>query len=115
VIRLIILVLFILAHDDGRYANSPLKPWFDKLSSGKGLCCSYADGYVVDDPDWESRDGHYRVRVPNKAIPCEPLEWVDVPDDALVTVPNRAGHTMVWPNYGYQGVTIRCFMPGSMT
>jgi hypothetical protein len=25
---------------DGRYANSPLKPWFDHLASGKGLCCS---------------------------------------------------------------------------
>jgi len=22
---------------------------------------------------------------------------------------------MVWPIYGYMGVTIRCFMPGSMT
>jgi hypothetical protein len=25
---------------DGRYANSPLKQWFDQLASGKGLCCS---------------------------------------------------------------------------
>jgi hypothetical protein len=24
------------ARDDGRYANSPLKPWFDSLKSGKG-------------------------------------------------------------------------------
>jgi hypothetical protein len=45
------------AHDDGRYAHSPLKPWFD------GLCCSDADGFAVSDPDWESKDGHYRVRV----------------------------------------------------
>ena len=29
------------AHDDGRYANSPLKAWFDRLASGKGLCCSW--------------------------------------------------------------------------
>jgi hypothetical protein len=26
---------------DGRYANSPLKQWFDQLASGKGLCCSF--------------------------------------------------------------------------
>ena len=32
---------------DGRYANSPLKPWFDHLASGKGLCCSMADGESV--------------------------------------------------------------------
>ena len=35
-----------LARDDGRYTNSPLKEWFDRLASRKGLCCSVADGYV---------------------------------------------------------------------
>ena len=33
----------LVARDDGRFANSPLKPWFDRLASGKGLCCSFAD------------------------------------------------------------------------
>jgi len=74
---------------DGRYADSPLKPWFDHLASGRGLCCSVADGVAVADPDWESKDGHYRVRLENN--------WVDVPDDAVITEPNRAGRTMVWP------------------
>jgi len=50
---------------DGRYANSPLKQWFDNLASGKGLCCSMADGESVADLDWESKDGHYRVRIEN--------------------------------------------------
>jgi len=27
--------------------NSPLKTWFDRLASGKGLCCSFADGATV--------------------------------------------------------------------
>jgi hypothetical protein len=27
------------ARDDGRYAQSPLKQWFDELRSGKGPCC----------------------------------------------------------------------------
>jgi len=40
---------------DGRYANSPLKPWFDQLKSRNGLCCSMADGYVVEDADWETK------------------------------------------------------------
>lgn len=95
------------ARDDGRYANSPLKQWFDGLKSGKGPCCSDADGYAVSDPDWESKSGHYRVRIEG--------EWHDVPDDAVITEPNRAGRTMVWPIRGYLGLTIRCFMPGSMT
>ena len=95
------------ARDDGRYTNSPLKPWFDSLKSGKGPCCSDADGFALSDPDWESRNGHYVVRIDN--------EWIDVPDDAVITEPNRVGRTMVWPIKGSLGISIRCFMPGSMT
>jgi hypothetical protein len=95
------------ARDDGRYSQSPLKPWFDSLKSGKGLCCSAADGVALSDPDWESMRGHYRVRIDN--------EWIDVPDDAVITEPNRVGRTMVWPIKGALGTSIRCFMPGSMT
>jgi hypothetical protein len=97
---------------DGRYAGSPLKPWFDHLSSGKGLCCSDADGTALSDVDWEAKDGHYRVRIDS--------EWYDVPPDAVITEPNRAGRTMVWPYQtreldGRTGWAVRCFMPGSMT
>ena len=97
---------------DGRYANSPLKGWFDSLHSGNGPCCSDADGRALSDVDWESKDGHYRVRIED--------QWWDVPDDAVITEPNRAGRTMVWPVYvnplgGPLRVNIRCFMPGSMT
>ena len=107
---------------DGRYAESPLKPWFDKLESGWGRCCSDANGHVVEDADWEAKDGHYRVRVPSGPGSKDML-WVVVPDRSVVTEPNRTGRTMVWPVYvgGYQGdgfykgVWIRCFMPGSMT
>src|SRR5438477_4884916 len=89
---------------DGRYADSPLKPWFDQLASGKGLCCSMADGESVADPDWETKSGHYRVRLDNL--------WIDVPDDAVITEPNRAGRTIVWPMRFDDQITIRCFMPG---
>ena len=51
----------LVARDDGRFADSPLKPWFDRLASGKGLCCSFADSVAVQDVDWDTRDGHYRV------------------------------------------------------
>jgi hypothetical protein len=96
-----------MARDDGRYANSPLKSWFDSLKSGKGPCCSDADGSAVSDVDWESKDGHYRVRLEG--------QWIDVPEDAVITEPNRVGRTMVWPIKGTLGISIRCFMPGSMT
>jgi len=94
---------------DGRYAaqNPELHRWFESLRSGKGPCCSDADGSAVSDVDWETAGGHYRVRVDG--------EWIDVPDEAVITEPNRIGRTMVWPIRGYLGMTIRCFMPGSMT
>jgi len=96
-----------LARDDGRYGNSPLKAWFDKLSSGKGLCCSFADGVSVEDVDWDTRDGHFRVRLDG--------QWIDVPDDAVVSEPNKFGPAVVWP-YQQDGKTqIRCFMPGAGT
>lgn len=97
---------------DGRFAESPLHDWFEKLASKKGRCCSDADGYAISDVDWESSDGHYRVHLPNKAKPGDPVKWVDVPDDALITEPNRAGRAMVWPIYGVPKMQIRCFMVG---
>ena len=43
------------ARDDGRFANSPLKEWFDRLASRNGLCCAFADGVSVQDVDWDHR------------------------------------------------------------
>lgn len=94
------------ARDDGRYANSALKPWFDSLRSGKGPCCSDADGSAISDADWETKNGHYRVRIDG--------DWIDVPDDAVITEPNRAGRTMVWPFYQNGRATIRCFIAGAL-
>lgn len=115
---LLLLVVPAIGRDpDGRYANSPMKPWFDSLHSGKGPCCSDADGSVVKDADWESVNDsakpsvHYRVRLEGN--------WVDVPDDAVLTQPNLYGRTMVWPIYyrsSFGDVTthiqIRCFIVG---
>jgi len=97
------------ARDRGQFANAnpEIKAWFDRLASRKGPCCSDADGSAVSDVDWETSGGHYRVRIEG--------EWVDVPEEAVITEPNRVGRTMVWPVRGYLGLTIRCFMPGSMT
>ena len=74
------------ARDDGRFANSPLKEWFDRLASKNGLCCAFADGVSVQDVDWDTQDGHYRVRLQG--------EWVEVPDAAVIK-PNRFGPAVV--------------------
>ncbi len=84
------------ARDDGRYANDPLKDWFDHLASDKGMCCSFADGFSVSDVDWDMQDGHYRVLLHG--------QWIGVPDAAVVNGPNRYGPAVVWP-YMDNGVT----------
>ena len=97
-----------LARDDGRYAtmNPAMHAWFDHLASGKGLCCSFADGFSIEDVDWDTDGARYRVRVDGK--------WIDVPDAAVVTEPNRFGPAVVWPYQDADGNTqIRCFLPGA--
>lgn len=96
-------------------SDPALHAWFDKLASGKGLCCSFADGLALDDPDVDfatvaGADGtteiRYRVRIG--------AEWVVVPPAAIVTEPNKFGRPVVWPFQGADGTTqIRCFLPGS--
>lgn len=102
----------LFARDRGQFANSSpeMKAGFDALKSGRGPCCSDADGVVVSDGDWDTKDGRYRVRLDG--------EWADVPDDAVVKEPNRAGRAMVWSmpfRAEDDAITIRCFMPGSMS
>jgi hypothetical protein len=104
-------------NDDGRYADSELKKWFDGLASEKGLCCSFADGRSIADVDWDTAavagaDGdtavRYRVRIDG--------QWIVVPPEALITEPNRYGPAVAWPYKDSAGVTqIRCFMPSSMS
>ena len=105
------LALPLFARDRGQFASSTpeMKAWFDALKSGRGPCCSDADGMVVSDGDWDTKHGRYRVRLDG--------EWIDVPDDAVVKEPNRAGRAMVWPTpLRFEGddITIRCFIAGSM-
>jgi hypothetical protein len=94
------------ARDDGRHTSDPLKPWFDQLASGKGLCCSFADGFSIADVDWDVREGRYRVHLEGR--------WIDVPDVAVVAEPNRYGPAVVWPYQDTDGfLQIRCFLPGA--
>src|SRR5260370_24894369 len=78
------------ARDDGRYANSPLKAWFDRLASGKGLCCSFADGVSVEDVDWDTQGASYRVRING--------QWVVVPDAPVVCRANKVRPAGVGPS-----------------
>jgi hypothetical protein len=90
----------------GSYPEGAVHKWFDSLRSAKGLCCSFADGRTLADPDWGTKDDHYWVIVDGVRY--------RVPDDAVVSEPNKYGSAVVWPYKDEQGqVVIRCFMPGA--
>lgn len=92
----------------GGHEGEPLHDWFNNLASKKGLCCSFVDGFAVKDVDWDTFEGHYRVRIDR--------QWVTVPEEAVVAEPNRYGQAVVWPYKGSDGETlIRCFMPSTMS
>jgi hypothetical protein len=113
------------AHDDGRFADSPHKAWFDQLASGKGLCCSFADGVSVQDVDWTNTNPD-KCTIPSAAAASgEPMsnycvrldkQWLRVPQSALILKPNEYGPAVVWPIIiGGEVINIRCFIPGAGT
>lgn len=63
-----------------------------------------ADSIAIADPDWESQQAHYRARAMNRCT-----------RRTVITEPNRAGPTMAWPVKSAFGISMRCFMPGSMS
>lgn len=107
-----------LAHDSINPMNNA---WLSELKSGKGLCCSGSDAQRLDDPDWEApgqgnnKTKHYRVRLDvSNDMGMVKMDWVEVPDDAVVEQPSKDGVARAWPLRGVNGVTVRCFQVGTM-
>lgn len=103
-ITLISVVLLFMAVAHAHDSHRPeLNEWFMGLhSDGGAWCCNGDDTTQVD--EWESKDGHYRVKVNGR--------WLDVPDDAVISKPNLDGQTLVWLK-AYPPNAVRCFMPGA--
>lgn len=91
-----------LARDDGRYAGNPLKQWFDSLKSQKGYCCSDADG---EETEYDIREGHYWAPIDGV--------WTQVPNNVVLTEPNKAGRAIKWLYYEDGKRVFRCFLPAS--
>lgn len=115
--NLLILVLLLptielTRNDDNRFSQvDPLiKKWIEGLKDKKGQgCCDTADGYPAN-VDYDVRTGKYWVYIVNG--------WYEVPEDAILTQPNKLGRAMVWWYPGYDMNNnllpkIRCFIPGS--
>ena len=108
---LILAAAVILVRDPtGKWAGDPLQPWFESLRNKLGLyCCAKADGHVLDDGEWDIKDNNYRVFIQGR--------WFVVPDDAVLSGPNKFGKAIVWfrnyPGRVTPDTRILCFLPGS--
>ena len=112
---LLLAAAVILVRDPtGKWASDPLRPWFESLQSKDGwYCCARADGHPLDESEWDIKDNKYRVFIEG--------EWIVVPDNAVISGPNKFGRAIVWLE-DYTGFAsgeiqtfsrIRCFIPGS--
>lgn len=89
---------------DGRYANSPLKQWFESQHNSVGQwCCDEADGHPFF--------GDYKINEDGSVtIGSETIEAYKVLKGA-----NPTGHAVWWYTEGAYGKTTYCFIPGSLT
>jgi hypothetical protein len=92
--------------------------WLHGLSSKKsgGSCCNGFDGKPPQ--AWVRTSGtgiygegsHYEVMIEHN--------WVTVPDDAVITEPNKFGAAVVWYSTSHNGehtnFNIKCFLPGEL-
>jgi hypothetical protein len=103
----------LLARDDGRFADTPLKAWFESLRNKAGFyCCSKADGHPLDDGDGDMKDNNDRVFLQGV--------WAVVPNDTVILGPNKFGKAIGWFQHqgelawgGDTSTPILCFIPGS--
>ena len=113
VVLLLAAAVILIRDPTGKWANDPLRPWFEALKNKYGLvCCAEADGHPLDESEWDMKGNSYRVLVEGK--------WIVVPDDALILGPNKFGKAIVWlwpqeiPEWSVdRNNLIRCFIPGS--
>ena len=114
-LALLLAAAVILVRDPtGKWAGDPLEPWFQSLHNKRGLyCCARADGQPLDDSEWDIKDNKYRIFLQG--------EWIVVPDDAVLSDPNKFGKAIVWL-HDYADIVsgdvhtitrIQCFIPGS--
>lgn len=102
----IVMTLAALARDNGQYTNilPEVRDWANGLTNKlRQNCCSTADGLPAE-IEYDTLGGHYRVFLEG--------EWMDVPEEAVLTGPNKAGFAMVWVWRDNGKLKIRCFIPG---
>lgn len=91
-----------------------IRQWFQDQKSPQGHpCCSIADGTFAEE---DIRDGKYWVRFVAQTRDGErAVDWMQVPDSAVILAPNFHGRPAVWYfwNEDDQSWSVRCFIAGA--
>jgi len=110
ILALVFLVSSLIGQAQAHDQNKPeLDSWYRSLQSGKGPCCGgpSEDATHLDELQWRSKRDGYEVFIEG--------EWIEVPPQAIVPVPNKDGRALVWL-YHFDGKpVVRCFMPGMLS
>lgn len=108
---LLAIILFCAAAYAHDHEHPELGDWYSSLHSSAGSpCCDKRDfdegsATSLSDAEWDSVDGHYRVRIDG--------QWVTVPETAHVLGPNKDGRPIVWFWHLNGQPMVRCFIPGA--
>ena len=95
--------------EERRWFNNQLVPGGPMKG---GRCCSIADGeYAEEDIRCDQNECHYWTRF------TEHPDWMMVPDELVITTPNKRGKPTVWwgKDSGNGQVFIRCYAVGAGT
>lgn len=97
----------VAAHDQNK---TGLDDWYFSLrSKGGSPCCGgpSEDATKLEELQWRTKGGAFEVFIDGA--------WIDVPESAVVPVPNKDGRALVWLSYADGKPTVRCFMPGQLS
>jgi hypothetical protein len=116
--RSALVVLFLLtgvasAHDRD---HPEVNAWLQHLHSKNGVPCCNGQDTIPAEIVYDTDTGKYRARIENPDD--HTWDWYDVPDYALVEVPNKLGYSAAWYYWdidinGKKTPKIRCFLPGA--
>lgn len=93
-----------LARDDGRYANSPNKQWFNEQHNSVGQwCCNESDGHLYY--------GDYKINDDGSVT----AEGHTIESYKVLKTANPMGAAVWWYIENDQGRTTFCFAPGTLS
>jgi hypothetical protein len=111
IIALVFLVSALIGKAKAHDQNKPgLDDWYFSLrSKGNIPCCGgpSEDATKLEELQWRTKGSSFEVFIDGG--------WIDVPESAVVPVPNKDGRALVWLSYADGKPVVRCFMPGMLT